>query len=84
MLPCRMAECDKWFAMMDQFLGAGGTLFDTSRIYGDGESKSVLGAWLRERQVREQVVITTKCGHGGALGILPDQGFEATVTEEVA
>jgi len=79
-----MAESVKWFAMLDQFLAAGGTLFDTSRIYGDGESEAVLGAWLRERQVREQVVITTKCGHGGALGILPDQGFEAMVTEEVA
>lgn len=84
MLPCRMAERDKWFTMMDHFLAAGGTLFDTSRIYGDGESEAVLGAWVRERQVREQVLITTKCGHGGALGILPDQGFEAMVTEEVA
>jgi aryl-alcohol dehydrogenase-like predicted oxidoreductase len=84
MLPCRMAERDKWFTMMDHFLAAGGTLFDTSRIYGDGESEAVLGTWVCERQVREQVAITTKCGHGGALGILPDQGFEAMVTEEVA
>lgn len=84
MLPCRLVESAKWFAMMDQFMSAGGTLFDTSRIYGDGESEAVLGAWLRARRVREQVVITTKCCHGGALGILPDQGFEATVTEDVA
>ncbi|MHB1356704.1 MAG: aldo/keto reductase [Anaerolineae bacterium] len=84
MLPCRLAEADKWFAMMNEFLAAGGTLFDTSRIYGGGESEAVLGAWLRERPVRERVVITTKCCHGGALGILPEQGFEATVTEEVA
>ncbi|MCE5259174.1 MAG: aldo/keto reductase [Chloroflexi bacterium] len=73
----------KWFEMMDYFYAAGGNLFDTSRIYGAGESEQVLGAWIESRGVRSSVNIITKCGHGGALAILPDQDFEEMVACEM-
>jgi len=42
-------------------LDAGVTLFDTSDVYADGESETLLGQALKGR--REQVVLTTKVGN---------------------
>jgi len=83
-LPCREAEKAKWFAMMDAFFEAGGNLFDTSRIYGAGESEKVLGEWVASRHLRSEVQLITKCGHGGELAILPDTDFEEMVTREMS
>lgn len=44
---------------------AGTTFFDTARSYGDGQSESVLGAFLAEGGRRNKAVVCTK------VGILP-------------
>ena len=49
--------------MYDDFFEMGGTCFDTARTYGDGRSEATLGLWLRNRGVRDQVVIVTKGAH---------------------
>lgn len=76
------AERDTWFHLMDRFFELGGTTFDSGRNYLDGVSEATLGAWLASRGVREQVTIITKCGHGGAAALLPDEGLEETITRE--
>jgi aryl-alcohol dehydrogenase-like predicted oxidoreductase len=50
-------------ALLDQFVAAGGTAIDTARSYGFGESEKVVGAWLRARGRRDDVVIVTKGAH---------------------
>lgn len=82
-LPCRLAERAKWHEMMDFYYESGGNLFDTSRMYGAGESEQVLGEWLETCGTRAQTVLVTKCGHGGSLALLPDEGFEEMVTREL-
>ena len=75
-----LAEKARCFELLDTYLQLGGTIIDTGRAYG--ESEAVIGEWLESRQVREQVVLATKCAHG-ADALLPATGFEEVVTQEV-
>jgi aryl-alcohol dehydrogenase-like predicted oxidoreductase len=46
--------------MADAFVEAGGNFFDTSNIYNQGLSETILGNWLKSRGTRSQLVIATK------------------------
>ncbi|MDW8395315.1 MAG: aldo/keto reductase [Anaerolineae bacterium] len=50
-------------AMFDAFFEAGGNTFDTAYVYMEGQAEVILGHWLRNRGVREQVVILGKGAH---------------------
>ena len=51
------------FAILDAWRAAGGRLIDTAAVYGAGESERAIGAWLRARDVRDEVVLLTKGAH---------------------
>lgn len=57
------AERARSFALLDAVFAQGGTTFDTAHVYGQGDAERTLGAWLRERGLREQVVIIGKGAH---------------------
>jgi aryl-alcohol dehydrogenase-like predicted oxidoreductase len=46
--------------MADCFVEAGGNFFDTSNIYNEGQSETILGRWLKRTGNRSQLVIATK------------------------
>ena len=49
------------FAIMDRALELGVNFIDTADVYGqDGLSERVVGAWLKERKNRDQMLIATK------------------------
>jgi len=57
------------FALLDRFVDAGFNAIDTADVYSawvpghkGGESETVLGAWLKDRGKRDQVVVATKLG----------------------
>jgi len=59
------------FALLDRFVGAGGTTIDTANCYAfwesedghGGQSEAVIGRWLAANPgVREELVIATKVG----------------------
>ena len=54
---------DTAFAVLDAFAVLGGNLIDTAAVYGMGVSEQTIGAWMRLRQSRDRVVISTKGGH---------------------
>ena len=54
---------DTAFAILDAFTDLGGNLIDTAAVYGMGISEQTLGEWMRLRQSRDRVVISTKGGH---------------------
>jgi len=60
---------DTAWAIMDRFVEAGGTFFDTAHVYaawlpdGAGASERTIGGWVAARGCREDVVIGTKGGH---------------------
>ena len=55
--------------LLDRFYEAGGKGIDTAHVYGDwiaGErarSEKVVGAWVNERKLREDVVLSSKGAH---------------------
>jgi aryl-alcohol dehydrogenase-like predicted oxidoreductase len=50
-------------ALFDAFFEAGGNTFDTAYIYGGGYTEVLLGQWIRNRGIRDQVVVITKGAH---------------------
>lgn len=57
------------FAILDRYVGAGGTFIDTSNNYAfwadgsrGGHSEALLGRWRRSRDVGQEVTIATKLG----------------------
>ena len=71
------ADQDDSFAVLDAYAAAGGNFIDTANGYSrwvdghdGGESERVIGAWMKARSNRDQMVIATKFGASG--GIAPD------------
>lgn len=54
-------------AMLDYFFELGGNCFDTAFSYRGGFSEPALGNWIRQRNLREQVVVVTKGGHHASV-----------------
>ncbi len=50
-------------AMFDDFFAQGGTCFDTAYIYASGLCERLLGQWMRNRGLRDQVVVLGKGAH---------------------
>lgn len=48
---------------LDAYLAIGGNTIDSAHIYCGGQSEEVLGRYISERGVRDQVVILTKGAH---------------------
>ena len=57
------------FRLLDIFFEQGGTFLDTAHVYGAwvpnglGLSERVIGQWMKERHVRQRVVLATKGAH---------------------
>lgn len=56
-------EREKGFALLDEIFELGGNTFDTAHHYGYGANERAMGQWVRERGVRDQVVIIGKGAH---------------------
>jgi aryl-alcohol dehydrogenase-like predicted oxidoreductase len=56
------------FALMDRALDAGINYFDTADSYGGGVSETIIGDWLKERKVRDRLVLSTKVFYAIAEG----------------
>lgn len=56
------------FKMMDYYLSIGGNWFDTAHMYaawvpdGLGKSEQTLGRWIKSRDVRDKILVSTKGG----------------------
>lgn len=55
-------------AVFDAYVEAGGNFVDTAESYSGGGSEELLGAMVRERSLRDRMVIATKFGWGTAPG----------------
>lgn len=68
------------FAVLDAYTAAGGNFVDTADSYSSwipgnegGESETLIGAWLKSRGRRDDVVVATKIGgHPAYKGLSPD------------
>lgn len=59
------------FAILDAFVEAGGTMIDTSDVYGKGASEELIGRWRASRSsdVTDHVAIATKARFGTGPGV---------------
>lgn len=55
-------------ALMNYAFDAGINYFDTADSYGGGESERTIGAWLKERKLRDQLILSTKVFYAIAEG----------------
>ena len=79
------ADRARSFAVLDAYREAGGNFVDTADVYSQwvpghrgGESGEVIGAWLRERGCRSEVLVATKVGLGG-----PDSGGAGLAAKQI-
>lgn len=52
-------------SLFDHYVDAGGNLVDTADLYTNGESERWVGEFVRERGLRDQMVIATKFSYNG-------------------
>jgi aryl-alcohol dehydrogenase-like predicted oxidoreductase len=57
------AQPEAALALLDAVYAEGCTALDTAHVYGSGKSERMVGRWLRERGLRDQIVIITKGAH---------------------
>ena len=57
------SDSDHAFVMFDHFFESGGNVFDTAFIYNNGKSDRYLGSWMKDRDIRDKVVILGKGAH---------------------
>lgn len=74
---------DETAEVLDAFSAAGGSLVSTADHYAGGRSEEMLGAWMRERGRRDDMIVATKVGrHPDAAGLSPAairRGVEASL-----
>ena len=75
-IPLNENDLDESFALLDGVWEAGCRTFDTAHGYGNGACERVLGAWLKDRGVREETVILGKGAH-------PYNGRERVTPEDI-
>ena len=54
-------DIDQFKKMVDEFMGAGGTYFDTAHVYHQGASERALKEALVDRYPRDAYTVATKC-----------------------
>lgn len=77
------------FAVLDAYVAAGGNVIDTADAYaawlgnGGGESETVIGAWMRARGNRDDLVIATKVGKRPGFADLRPATIRAAAEESL-
>jgi len=55
-------------ALLDRFVAAGGNFVDTADLYLGGQSEEILGRLVRDRGLRDRLVVATKFGFSAQPG----------------
>lgn len=55
-------------AVFDAYVEAGGNFVDTADVYADGRAEEMLGGFIAERGLRDQIVVATKAGFAARNG----------------
>ncbi len=56
-------------AVFDAYVDAGGNFVDTADVYAGGACEEMLGAFIKERSVRNDIVLATKSGFASGKGL---------------
>lgn len=56
-------------AVFNAYVEAGGNFVDTADVYAGGRSEEMLGKFIAEQKLRDQIVIATKAGFAAGKGV---------------
>ncbi len=56
-------------AVFNAYVDAGGNFVDTANVYSGGRSEEMLGSFIADRKLREQIVVATKAGFAAGKGV---------------
>jgi aryl-alcohol dehydrogenase-like predicted oxidoreductase len=70
--------------MYDDFFEQGGNCFDSAYIYSGGASEKMLGYWMKNRGLREQVVLLAKNSFEGSFLSAADKAARIAEVEAYA
>lgn len=56
-------------AVFDAYVQAGGNFVDTADVYAGGRSEEMLGSFIADRKLRDQIVVATKAGFATGRGV---------------
>jgi aryl-alcohol dehydrogenase-like predicted oxidoreductase len=56
-------------AVFDAYVEAGGNFIDTADVYASGRSEELLGSFIAERKLRDDLVIASKAGFASGSGV---------------
>jgi len=56
-------------AVFNAYVDAGGNFVDTADVYAGGRSEEMLGGFMADRQLRDQIVVATKAGFAAGKGV---------------
>jgi len=68
----READAETSFKIMDHYVALGGDFLDTADIYSAGGAEEIVGRWLKQRGIRDDIVLATKVY--GITGPGPNDG----------
>ena len=51
------------FENLDLYTEYGGNIIDTARLYVNGKSEEIIGKYLKERNLKNKIIISTKAAH---------------------
>ena len=54
--------------IFNAYIDAGGNFIDTADVYAAGRSEELAGAYIAERNLRDKIVLATKCGFNTEKG----------------
>ncbi len=56
--------------VFNAYVDAGGNVVDTADVYSSGRSEEMVGRFIRDRGLRDQIVVATKAGFATGQGLL--------------
>jgi len=73
-VPLSSADLEASFALLDDTFELGCRTYDTAHGYGNGDCETVFGAWMKDRSVRDQIVVLGKGAHpyNGRARVTPE------------
>jgi aryl-alcohol dehydrogenase-like predicted oxidoreductase len=63
-----LSEADS-ATVFNAYVDAGGNFVDTADVYAGGRSEEMLGKFIAQRQLRDQIVVATKAGFAAGRGV---------------
>lgn len=62
------SKMDYTTELLNAYMAAGGNTIDLANIYNNGESEKAVGLWLKENNLRDEIIILDKGAHHDANG----------------